>query len=249
MWETIKQSIYEGAGSGLFYVCFVLLFMMDRDKKLRYKITYPNFLLMLLFMNPWVFEHVWLKLMPIQTHRMLICIPTTFIIAFVISAFWSQTKKWDTVFAGILIVILMILCYDDRNEQLMPAENLYGIPQDVIEVCDFVLEEVESPILVVSDPDANYFRQYSSEIRLLFGDDIVGDKMGGAKEIPQDYYAMSDLLDDEIIRIDNLVDYANNYGVDYIVINMEEYPAIELLYTTWYGLHTTIGRYMIFKHV
>lgn len=240
-----KQLALQGTGSGVFFLSFLLLFFLIKDKEWRYKLLYPNLILLVLFMNPLMNQFIWTRILSFVAHRLVNCIPIGFIIAYVLSYFWNETKRKDTWVFGIGIVLLMFMCADNINGDFMKAENLYGIPQDTIEVSELVLEEKEIPLLLVSEPDANFFRQYSNNVHLLYGEDLTAGKMIGAKEIPKEYKLIADLMRESPINMDKVGEYAAAFSVDYIVINREEYLDVVNEDNQWF----TEGRYIIFKRV
>ncbi len=69
------------------------------------------------------------------------------------------------------------------NSMYSKVENAYRLPESVIELSERVLELKESPRLIVPYETAHVYRQYSSDIYLLYGEDATYGRIYGAEEI------------------------------------------------------------------
>lgn len=244
---SIKNLALQGTGSGVFFLSFLLLFYLLKDRECRYKLLYPNIIIWALFENPFIVQIIWTRVLGYGVHRLANCIPIGFIIAFSISYFWNETNKKETWIFAIGIVFLMLLSADNINGDFKKAENLYGIPQDVIEVSELVLDEEEKPLLLVSMPDANFFRQYSSDVQLLFGEDVTAGKMYSAKKLPDVYYDINRLMNEKPLNVCSVSEQVAEFDVDYIVINKEKFTDVVNEDNQWYHYYSTIGKYAVYK--
>jgi len=90
----------------------------------------------------------------------------------------SIKNKWIRVFAGLLIAIAIImsggLIYS--GERAEKAENMYHIPEDYIEVMDYILSISDNPKVLAMPDYSMYHEIYSSRFDMLYeqrsGDDV-----------------------------------------------------------------------------
>ena len=95
------------------------------------------------------------------------------------------------------LAALIVFC---GNFQYNPAvfqktENLYRVPQDVIEICDIVHEQVEKPKLASPGEVCFRVRQYDATIRITNSRDNLGDKKLAALLNPEGEYDLSALCE------------------------------------------------------
>lgn len=249
MWEIIDNSIMIGSGATLFYVCFWLLYVLDEKKEWRYKLIYPNLFIMALLVNPWVCQYILQRILGYGLPRLNMCFPVGFIIAYSLTTLLCKQKGRAFAGAAVGILLLLLLCNDNMLGDLKINTNWYGLPQDVIETSDIVLEEKETPLLLTSDPDFNYFRQYSSSIRLLYGENTTTGKMQGTiyHDIPHDFFVLSAYMESEIIDWSLICPIASQYDVDYIVINSSLHTITEPADNDEYQYWQTVGIYDLYK--
>lgn len=177
----------------LFLLALVYLLIAEKNKRRRALFVYMPLSLLLLFFFP-VFRKVFVRLMGGEGdtyYRVLWLIPMGIITAYggVKMAGWIYEKK--SVWAGRIVygVIGAAVIFGGKyvyaSQYMSKAENLYHLPQHVIDICDLIApEDGEERIWAVFPTDLVYFvRQYDTDIQLLFGREMVEPKWQYAEPV------------------------------------------------------------------
>lgn len=170
----------------LFLLALVYLLIMEKDKRKRALFVYMPLSLLLLFFFP-LFRKVFVRLMSGSGdtyYRVLWLIPMGVIIAYgsmkVAGSLEEKLGVWARRGATAVMAIAIMICgkYVYASPYMSPAENLYHIPQKVIDICDLMApKEGEERIWAVFPTDLVYFvRQYDTDIQLLYGREMVEPK-------------------------------------------------------------------------
>lgn len=253
MFEILRQTTLTQTGSCLVYMCILMIFFILKNREQRYQFVYPVYMLFLSFVVSGLYETIWVRVLDNVSDRAINAVPIAVIVALVLSYFWQKMKGLDVLIAAVGIGFLLYFCsdqyFDVFYEEIYPAENLYGIPQDVVDVCDLALSETEEPLLLVSQTDVDYFRQYSAKVKLLYGEDVYNGKMGGAKTIPSEYWQIYSYMSNwgyvDLVAVEELI---YPFGVDYIVINCDEFTSVAYEGIQYYSIYTRIGRYVVWRN-
>lgn len=250
----LRQNTFSQTGSGLFYFSMFFLLVILKEKEWRWKFVYPVYILFLSFAWNVFFDDVWDVLFSGAGARAAALIPVSAVIALAVAYCCSVLKGKDVILAGAAVLLLMYFVsdqdYEDYLADFSRVENVYGLPQDVVDVCDLVLSEEKEPMLIVADEDMIYFRQYSAAVKLLYGNNLYGT-MGDAMEIPGDYVDMAVTLENtEFINLAAFGERADAYGVDYIIINTETHDSSTLYNEgeTYFTLYANLGVYAVYKN-
>lgn len=193
------------AGSRLTIVLFLLslafLLFAEKNKRRRAIFVYTPFTLLFLFFFP-IFRKVFVRLMSGEGdtyYRVLWLIPMGVIIAYagvkLAALLYDKLKgkissgqcNWmkRAVLASLAIAIAFCGKYVYASQYMSKAENLYHIPQTVIDICDLIApEEGEERIWSVFPTDLVYFvRQYDTNIQMLYGREMVEPKWQYAEPV------------------------------------------------------------------
>ncbi len=193
------------AGSHLTIVLFLLslafLLFVEKNKRRRAIFVYTPLTLLFLFFFP-VFRKVFVRLMSGEGdtyYRVLWLIPMGVIIAYAgvkLAALLYDNLKgkissdqcnWmkRAVLAVLAIAIAFCGKYVYASQYMSKAENLYHLPQTVIDICDLIAPgEGEERIWSVFPTDLVYFvRQYDTNIQMLYGREMVEPKWQYAEPV------------------------------------------------------------------
>lgn len=185
---------YAGTGllMALFLLALVFLFITEKDKKCRVLFVYLPLTVLLLFFFP-LFRKIYVRLMGEGTtyYRMLWLIPMGVIIAYagvkLAGIVWEKKNVWYKRLVLVLLCAAVVLCgkYVYTSQYLSKAENLYHLPQNVIDICDLIApEEGEERVWAVFPTELVYFvRQYDTNIQLAYGREFVEPIWGYYDEI------------------------------------------------------------------
>lgn len=252
MFQILRHNLLGQTGSGMMYLSFFLILFLLKNKEWRYKFVWPVYTVFATIVVSFSYENFWSTVLPGVPARSFLMLPIPIVLAFIVSYFWARTRGVERLVAtiGVLLVLYFSSDYPTENfyQNYYGAENWYGLPQDVVDVCELVLSEVDEPLLLVNETDVDYFRQYSSKIKLLYGENLYAGKMNGASAIPSQYWKIYSLMsDDNYIDVDQIGTLCSEFDVDYIVINIEDYPLISYYEQEDFTFYMNVGRYAVFR--
>ncbi|MGN0330897.1 MAG: hypothetical protein ACI4D5_06590 [Kineothrix sp.] len=170
----------------LFFLALVYLLTAEKDRRKRAVFVYMPLSLLLLFFCP-LFRKVFVRLMSGSGdtyYRMLWLIPMGIVTAYgavkLAGSLEERLGAWAGrgVLAAMAIAVAVCGKYVYASPYMSPAENLYHLPQKVIDICELIApEEGEERIWAVFPTDLVYFvRQYDTDIQLLYGREMVEPK-------------------------------------------------------------------------
>lgn len=206
---------YSGKGiyPFLFLAALIYLLAAEKDSKIRRVLLESSLVITVLFFLP-LFKMVMDKVEEAGTYyRILWLLPMTIIIAYAgVRVIGRHTR------IGLLAAVIVLVLggeYVYKNVNISPAENRYHIPQYIIDICDLIgPEEGEERVWAVFPPESvHYVRQYSSEIQMPYGRDML---VASWDHVEHPIYA---LMNADIIRIDLLAELADDYKCQYIILN------------------------------
>ena len=199
----------EYMGTGLLMIWFLvsLLYLWLREKKkhIRILFLYVPVLLLLLFFNP-LLANLMVKLADGEIYyRILWLLPVTVVIAYATVDFCGRLAGRARYFAAGVAVVLFAcsgsLIY--KNPYFQKAENVYHVPQSVVDICDAI--KIDGRELL------QYVRQYSPVVCMPYGRDIVVSKW----TVHNDLYV---LMEQEIIDAAELAAEARDQQCVYIIL-------------------------------
>ena len=125
-----------------------------------------------------------------------------------------------------------------KNENFRKADNLYHIPQTVVDICDAIEVEGREVMAVFPVEMLQYVRQYSPYICMPYGREVTVDRWGFYTELLQ-------VMIEETLVVEKMAPLAKERGCHYIIIendkkilgDMQEYD---------YRLFDSIGGYDIY---
>lgn len=127
-------------------------------------------------------------------------------------------EEWKRILAVVCIVPVIFFCgvFKLSNSMYSPAENPYRLPQDVLNIADEVLSEEESPSLIVPYEISHVFRQYSTDINLMYGENATYGRICYVEESMRHACA---LMASSFPDLDYIGEMAEEYGADFIVFD------------------------------
>ena len=243
---------YGGLGNGYIWIFFWLLLLVSsiyliiKEADVRKKIIFGvmPFVVVAGFLFP-ITKKLYVKFVGIENantyYRILWIIPMYVTIAYAFTKFIaglnSTVKKCAAVGVFAAIIAVTGSCVY-ANEYVYRAENIYHLPQNVIDICDRIKpSEDEGTVRAAFTPELVYFvRQYDPNILMPYGRDYVdhGYRTGVLKVMEEDgnmktrellYYTRVDLdryiilpadkeTDEDITDFDvELVDTIDGYNI------------------------------------
>jgi hypothetical protein len=162
--------IPTAAGSGwfiwIFIVCALLLLLWRNKDRIEKNTAGYLGVLLILVLNPFTVP-IYNKIMYGDYWRTLwvLTVPVFIALCFTKLAFTIKMKPLRYLLVLALAFLIFksgVFSYNEVN--FAPAQNLYKVPQDVVEACDLIHENVEEPKLA-SPGEINFrVRQYDATI-------------------------------------------------------------------------------------
>lgn len=218
MWNTVIELFRNYMGTGLivvwFLVCVIYLFFQEKDKSRRILFIYVPAILFLLFFNPLFMNIVYGFVGAEIYYRVLWLIPFTMVIAYTIAKVYSGLKgKKAAGFLGItaVLVVLSGSCIY-KSPYFSKAENLYHMPQAVVDICDAIEVEGREVMAVFPQELISYVRQYSGVVCMPYGREVLVESwsMGNA---------LHTAMEQEVLNVQEVAALAKQYGCHYVIIN------------------------------
>ena len=205
--ETFQK--YMGSGLVLIWFLFSLVYLFFREKRKSRRIlfVYVPVILLVLYFNLLFTKFFFLFLGDEIYFRLCWLLPVVLVLAYtvlsVLQELAGKKKRVFAVAACLLIVVSGKLVYS--NPLFERAENIYHMPQEVVDICDAI--EIEGREVMAAFPDEFllYVRQYSPLVRMPYG---RGDTYDG-------FYR---LMNREEIDADELAGYAKEWSCHYIIL-------------------------------
>ena len=205
----------EFTGSGFLTILYMLallyLWMAEKNPTIRAILVYGSSVIQILFFVP-VFYYGYQILDAGTYYRILWILPMTVTIAY------SGVKIFGKYPMGSIVIglVMIAICgkYTYSNSYITKAENLYHIPQEVIEVCDIIMpgEEEERVVGIFPDDLVHFVRQYTSRIEMVYGRDYL------APDWIYGDHPIREVMNQEKIRVSELVRLATEQKCQYIIV-------------------------------
>lgn len=207
---------YMGTGliSILFLAAIVYLLINEKNRPKRILFIYCPVIVLLLFFNPLFFgifayaaeEEIYFRLMWL--------LPVAVVIAYAAVAIMDALKGKARMGFGITAVL--VICVSGKLVYSSPlysvAENMYHMPQAVVDICDAI--EIEGREVMAAFPDEFllYVRQYSPVVCMPYGREAITGY----------YNEFNALMKQEEIQVDELVRLSRENLCHYVILSEEK---------------------------
>jgi hypothetical protein len=208
-------------GTGLLVAWSLLsifyLLVREKKKHIRVIFVYSPIVLLLIFFNPWIADLFYRYIGDEIYYRILWLIPMSVLIAYsLLHIYMHLAGRKKQIFAGVACVLLIVsgnYVYDDIH--FRPAENLYHIPQSVVEICDYI--EVEGREVMAAFPHEmiQYVRQYSPIVCMPYGREVMLNLWGNYDP----FYAQ---VEAKVLDVEQITKLAQETGCHYVIVNAEK---------------------------
>lgn len=217
MWNEIV-AFYEGyVGTGmlaaLFLAAEIYLFVTEKNKTTRIILLYVPVLLLLLFFSPLFAKVVYVFTGDEIYWRILWLVPVVPVLAYTACKIIISIKGKKKIIAGVgMALILMVsgqLVY--KNPGFVKAENVYHIPQAVVNLCDAIREE-EHVMAAFPVEHLYYVRQYTESINMAYGREMLRSDWGAKNRL-------YDLLTAPILEVEEIVGELRSWECEYVIFS------------------------------
>ena len=206
------------------YMAVVVVFAFvhcEEEKDYVKGIIYPGIVMLLgIFFALPVFQKYVKGIMGVDTAPRSVWILTPTIVLAL--AFTYFVKKIDgngkKLLAGIALCIMIFCCGEHMITSYVykKPENLYKFPQSVVDIANVVTGEMDEPRLCVPVSASYPFRQISTDIKLLYGEDA---SYGRIKRVDGIFSEVADQMDRSQPDLFFISDVCRQNDVDYIVLD------------------------------
>lgn len=222
---------FTGNGMYMALYFFTLLFIAFylKDKRLKNAILYPSMVLLAGIylcapaVNRFVFSFYddevrgrfsWLFMVPA-----IAAMGCVFMVRGV-----KEKKQQILLTVAIVPVIFLSGVFQITDYRFQKAENLYKLPQVCIDIADDILTEQRSrgdgvAKLIVPYEIAYAFRQYDTDIELMFGEDATYGRIWDLRQAALDSVWACETMVKSCPDIDIINNAAHHYGMEYIVFD------------------------------
>ncbi len=243
MWNSIidlyEKYIGTGMIAGLLLVAVIYLFVTEKNKTTRVVFLYMPLMVLVLFFCPF-FASAFNHFVGIEIYfRFMWLVPVAVILGYAaVRIITSLTGKKQIVAAVAMAAIVMISgSFIYKNPDYPPAENVYHVPQEVVDICDAIRVEGREVMAAFPKEHLLYVRQYSPYICMPYGREVY---IGA---IQNDLY---DTLEMDTIKVEDVVKYARQKDCHYVIFSNEK-KIIGKFEDYEYRLFDEISGYLIYE--
>lgn len=198
----------------LFAAAWLYLLFTEKDKKIRLMFVYAPVIILLLFLFPLSRKFFVAAGLDGETYyRVLWTIPMGMITAYGACSLFHRHKRIGLAVTSALVVFCGSFVY--HSPYISKAENLYHLPDTVIEICDLISPENENSRITAVFPEelVHYVRQYDARINMPYGREMIASQWDYFNEV---HYAMEET---EIIDVEELVEATGKNYCQYIILS------------------------------
>ncbi len=218
-WVALK--LYGGNGMLLLMFIAASIYIIAAEKDIKKKIILGILPLVILagFLLP-VTKIVYVAVFDDGSdtyYRLLWIIPMYAVIAYGACKALIRMKRASVrrgIFALMLVIIAVTGSFVYGNQYMSVAENLYHIPQNVIDICDVISPAEGQPRVRAAFPSelVHFVRQYDTDILMPYGREMVVTQW--------DYYnAVYEVMEKpETIDVDALLEATRQTKCHYIIL-------------------------------
>ena len=213
--------LQEYMGTGLivsmFLISLIYLWIVEKRKPVRILFIYVPVILLLVFFNPLFAKLVYRVADDEIYYRILWLLPMTIVTAFAIVDVFGKLEGVKKAAFGVVsaLVVMISGSFIYNNPYFERAENLYHVPQTVVDICDAIEVEGREVKAVFPLEMLQYVRQYSPVVCMPYGREILVDAWGQWNEI-------YDVMEMEVVRAGWLVERCRKQSVVYIILPAEK---------------------------
>ena len=215
------HNAYNGTGMmmALYFVALMIIVFYCKDKHVKKAIILPSVLLIIvMYVGVPLYDTLvaYLKFYDGRMFWMLIT-PIIISIGFTYFVMGIDDDKLK-ILALILIIPISLYCgeFQISNAMFKKAENAYRLPQSSVDITEYVTSETDSPKLIVPYTIAHPFRQISTDVHLLYGEDATSGRIWGASG---EYRMLCEEMEHVTPDLNVIMPVARENNVNYILFD------------------------------
>ena len=215
------HNAYNGTGMmmALYFVALMIIVFYCKDKHVKKAIILPSVLLIIvMYVGVPLYDTLvyYLKFYDGRMFWMLIT-PIIISIGFTYFVMGIDSDKLK-VLALIIIIPISVYCgeFQISNAMFKKAENAYRLPQSSVDITEYVTSEMDSPKLIVPYTIAHPFRQLSTDVYLLYGEDASAGRIWSPKG---EFRVLCEEMEHVTPDLNVIMPVARENGVNYILFD------------------------------
>ena len=236
------NNYYYGHRKFFLLALFCLAYLFFFEKKLRNKLVIPLIICYGVILNPILYD----KVFSLIVYRRLFWIFSDVLLVMITIVSLIKKLKEDIYryfsFALVILIIMNVGNYQySKSDRFSETKHLEKLPDNVVEVCEYILSQDIEATCIMDEWVSNYVRQYSADIKLLYGRNATGY----ISDISDEEKEIFDAIKDE--NFDVVLSYAKNNGYNFVVL--ENYEIIYRALLNQYGYYEafTLGEYRVYQ--
>ena len=174
--ENVKY-LYELFSQGsfivpIFLLALVIAAIITKNKIYIRLVFVPTIITLLVILNPFFIDKIVAFSSPQRMVRVWWLLPIVIVFSyiFVCLIYLKRNRIYRyIVFAIIFIGIVYFGSYMFSSNNFAKAENIYKVPNEVIEICETIEEDGNEGKLFPAIEYVEYYRQYDANITLVYG--------------------------------------------------------------------------------
>lgn len=221
MWSDAVNLFREYMGTGLIVIWYlfsvVYLFVCEKRKEVRILFVYTPIVLLLLYFNPLFVRLVYSAAGGEIYYRILWLLTMAVVVAYTCTCVYGKLQgRKKAVFAVCMAGILMVSgSFIYSNPYFHKAENLYHVPDSVVEICDAINVPGREVEAVFPAELIQYVRQYSPVTCMPYGREILVERWNNADEL-------FDVMEEEKIDLERLAPLVRERSCHYVVLRLDK---------------------------
>lgn len=225
MWNDIISLFREFMGTGLiviwYLICLIYLFVREKRRELRVLFVYVPLILLFLFFNPLFARLVYNAAGEEIYYRILWLLPMTVVIAYTCTCLYGELKAGKREIFALCAAGLMVVSgsFIYSNPYFHRAENLYHVPESVVEICDAIRVPGREVMAVFPVELIQYVRQYSPVTCMPYGRDVTISHWEGRWHYSTELF---EVMEEADVDLEKLVPLAREAGCHYIVLRQDK---------------------------
>ena len=249
-WNAIRESLSSVFQGNSLWILFVisLIYLFFADRKRRRLIVYPTLILLAIVLEPHMYGLLWQKVVSYAYWRTFWLFPVLPVIAYAAIRFVSRAGRKIVRLALLVVLFLAVaLCgsfvYNGAGTGFRDRQNWFKLPNEVPIIGAILLDQEDSPRVVVENELYSYIRQYSSDIRLMYGrnaDGFISSLDAKKKKV-------AETLESEKPDLDLVRDVMKEYGYNYLVKSYVTEDQLSEYAARGFSLIEQVASYGIFR--
>lgn len=220
--QIVLETLKNYRGSTLYFSLFLLallyLLFTEKEKNKRILMIYLSVAVIAIFIFPLTAHIVMHYIMDTEIYyRQLWLVPYAVTVCYAVVKMMIRAKnKLAKIIIAFAAILVMMVTGTNvfKNGNYTKAENAYHIPQEVIHVCDFILDDdIEyTPTAAFPLRLVEYTRQYTAQIPTVYGREAIIDRWN----LPNELLA---LIESAVLDAKQLATVGREQGAECIVVD------------------------------